>query len=136
MNISNAILCRCSFNYDLCLMAVHFNPEWNLQLLIMINHSSGFLFILLYFHKFNSWFKYGSFFYLNFILSVLTIQGNVYVLRRCRCSSSYGQTLYGYMGCLVHLLMMFLTVNNETVTHYLEIIYLAVERANLFCKVQ
>ena len=35
---------------------------------------------------------------------------------------------------------MFLTVNNETavnnetVTHYLEIIYVAVERANLFSK--
>ena len=30
---------------------------------------------------------------------------------------------------------MFLTINNETVTHYLEIIYLAVERPNLFCEV-
>ena len=31
--------------------------------------------------------------------------------------------------------LMFLTVNNETVTHCLEIIYVAVERANLFCKI-
>ena len=37
--------------------------------------------------------------------------------------------------------LMFLTVNNETavnnetVTHYLEIIYAAVERANLFSKI-
>ena len=31
--------------------------------------------------------------------------------------------------------LMFLTVNNETVTHYLKIIYVTVERANFFCKV-
>ena len=30
---------------------------------------------------------------------------------------------------------MFLIANNESVTHYLEIIYVAVERANLFSKV-
>ena len=30
---------------------------------------------------------------------------------------------------------MFLTVKIETVTHYLQIIYVAMEIANLFCKV-
>ena len=87
------------------LMAVHFNPEWNWQLLITAIHSQGFLFILLYFHKFNGWFKYGSFFYLDFISNVLTVQGNIYVLERCRCSLSHDQTLRGYMAYLVHLLM-------------------------------
>ena len=48
----------------------------------------------------------------------------------------------GYMGCLcIFSCLMVLTVNNETainnetVTHYLEIIYAAVERANLFSKI-
>ena len=106
------------------LVAVHFNPEWNSQLLITINHSSGLLFIFLYFHKFNGSFKYGSFFYLDFISSVLTIQGNVYVLERCRCR------LYGMLGASSHVWCFY-----ETVTHYLKIIYVVVERANLFYKV-
>ena len=57
------------------LMAVPFNPEWNSQLLITINHTSGFLFLFLYFHKFNGGFKDGNFFNLDFISSVLTFQG-------------------------------------------------------------
>ena len=36
--------------------------------------------------------------------------------------------------CIISCLI-FLTVNNEAVTHYLNLIYVAVERANLFCKV-
>ena len=31
--------------------------------------------------------------------------------------------------------LTFLTVNNETVTYYLDIIYVAEEKPNLFCKV-
>ena len=57
------------------LMAVSFNPELNSQLLITINYTSGFLLLLLYFHKFNGGFKYGSFSYLDLISSILTIQG-------------------------------------------------------------
>ena len=38
-------------------------------------------------------------------------------------------------ACCIFSCLMFLTVNNETVTHYLGIIYVAVERANLFSKV-
>ena len=58
------------------------------------------------------------------VLSVLTIQGNVYVLEPCRCSSSYGQTLCGYIwdAWCIYSCLTFLTANNETVTHYLEII--------------
>ena len=53
------------------LMTVPFNTEWNSQLLITVNYTSGFLFLLLHFHKFNGGFKCGSFFYLDFISSVL-----------------------------------------------------------------
>ena len=87
------------------LMVVHFNPQWNSQTLITINDASGFLLILFYFHKFNGGFKFGRFFYLTFFSSVLTIQGDVYVLELCQCRWSYGQTLCGYMECLVHFLM-------------------------------
>ena len=39
--------------------------------------------------------------------------------------------VHGMLGAF----FMFLIANNESVTHYLEIIYVAVERANLFSKV-
>ena len=71
------------------LTAVPFNPEWNSQLLITKNHTLGFLFPFLYFHKFNSGFKYGFFSISILFQGYWQFKRNVYVLEPCRCSSRY-----------------------------------------------
>ena len=65
-----------------------------------------------------------------------------YNSERCLCTRTiliYG--MYGHMedtdlwdAWCVFSCLTFLTVNNETVTHYLDIIYVAVEKPNLFYK--
>ena len=61
------------------LMPVPVNPKWNSQLLITINHTSGFLFFFLYFHKFNGGFKYGSFFLSRFCFGCTGNSGGMFV---------------------------------------------------------
>ena len=106
------------------LMAVPFNTEWNSQLLITVNYTSGFLFLLLHFHKFNGGFKYGKISTSILFQVYCKFRGNVYVLE----PSPAIWDAWCIFPCL-----MFLTINNETVTHYLVIICVAVGRANLLC---
>ena len=69
------------------LMAVPFSQEWNSQLLITINHTSGFCFPFALLSQVNNGFKYRSFFYLDFISSILIIQ------RQCFCTRAMSMQL-------------------------------------------
>ena len=85
-------------------MVLPFNPEWNSQILITINHTSGFLFLLLYFHEFNGGFRYGSFFCLGF--KCTDNSGECVCTRAMSVQLKlWSDFVRVYIGCLVHLLM-------------------------------